>query len=473
MARAARRRIRAVAWRQWLTVLVGAGVVAAMVLVAETARRDAERHLRAQVLTERVRAEGQALGSINWQGLAIIATGNRSSAAQAQVVRGGWAAWAALSVALTDLHAAEPGPAADRLKREAGALYASGLQALLASEKGDTDRVLQLDDSVLRPQLAAFDAYARRAATAQEKTANLASRRAAELYIGSLLVGVSLLLLLGQRLHRQRRQTLLAEAERALERRSEQRVRALIEHASDVITVLDRDLSVRWQSPSVAQLLGHDPERFLGRQLVDLVHPEDGPEVGRLLAAAVQRTGVVRLSARFRHAGGDWRHLEAIADNRLSDTSVQAVVLSLRDVTARQALEDELRHQAFHDSLTGLANRALFEDRLVHALASARRHRQPVAVLFLDLDDFKTINDSLGHASGRRTAARRGDPDRRRGTRRRHRRALRGRRVRRAGREPRETTANARTVAARLMETVAGPFTIAGRELRVSASISG
>ena len=72
----------------------------------------------------------------------------------------------------------------------------------------------------------------------------------------------------------------------------------------------------------------------------------------------------------------------------------------MRDVSDRKALEDELRHQAFHDSLTGLANRALFEDRLVHCLAGARRHGRPAAILFLDLDDFKTINDSLGHASG-------------------------------------------------------------------------
>ena len=85
----------------------------------------------------------------------------------------------------------------------------------------------------------------------------------------------------------------------------------------------------------------------------------------------------------------------------LDDPAVRGYVVTVRDVSHRRMLEEQIRHQAFHDSLTGLANRALFEDRLNHALERPRRdQRQGAAVVFIDLDDFKTVNDSLGHAAG-------------------------------------------------------------------------
>jgi hypothetical protein len=94
ITKAARRRIRGIAWRQWLTVLVGAAVVAAMVLVAETARRSSERHLRAQVMVERIRVQGQAVGALDWQAIAIVAgKGAPRTAITGGLVKQGWATW--------------------------------------------------------------------------------------------------------------------------------------------------------------------------------------------------------------------------------------------------------------------------------------------------------------------------------------------------------------------------------------------
>ena len=467
-AKATRRFIMGVAWRQWLTVLVGAAVIAAMVVVAETARRDAQRHLHAQVLAERVRGDGEAIAAVHWQGLASLKSGAETlTDVQKQFVHRGLANWDALNAALTRLSRIEPGAVSARLQNSAQTMYLTGMRALLAFNAGDIKQVLRVDDAFLRPQFQSFEAAAEQAATNQQTVARQASKRANLLYVGSLVVGLLLLLLLGWRLHRQRRHVSLSEARLVLERRSEQRLRALVEHSSDVITVVDLDLAVTWQSPSVAQLLGHDPERLLGRKIIELVHPDDVLGVEHALA---NTNGTVTLGARFQHSSGDWRHLEAIADNRLADPAVEGIVLSMRDVTARKALEDELRHQAFHDSLTGLANRALFEDRLVHALARARRSHDPVAVLFLDLDDFKTINDSLGHEAGDEL--------------------LRAVAIRIAGVVRAADTAarlggdefavlaetlddddEARVIASRLLEAVAQPFEVAGRELRVSASV--
>jgi diguanylate cyclase (GGDEF)-like protein len=94
--------------------------------------------------------------------------------------------------------------------------------------------------------------------------------------------------------------------------------------------------------------------------------------------------------------------MEALSANLVDEPAVGGIVITARDVTERAALEAQLAHQAFHDPLTGLANRALFRDRVSHALALAQRRGHPITVLFLDLDDFKMVNDSLGHAEGDR-----------------------------------------------------------------------
>jgi diguanylate cyclase (GGDEF)-like protein/PAS domain S-box-containing protein len=183
--------------------------------------------------------------------------------------------------------------------------------------------------------------------------------------------------------------------------RSEERHRSLVQNSSDVVTIVDLDGMIRYESPASLHVFGYPPERVIGTRLVDLVHPEDRPAAEAYLKRFMSRPGNAPVVEwRIRHDNGEWRHCESIGANLLSDPTVAGFVLNTRDISERKELELQLRHQAFHDQLTGAANRALFRDRADHALKRAARNRKPVAVLYCDLDNLKETNDRLGHETG-------------------------------------------------------------------------
>ena len=184
-------------------------------------------------------------------------------------------------------------------------------------------------------------------------------------------------------------------------RRSEARFQTLVQNASDVILIARPDTSITYQTPSSMRTLGYEQGSLEGLPFTGLVHPDDLEQALAVFTGVAFRGGTsVTAQWRIRHADGSWHHVEVTATNLLDDETVEGIVLTLRDVSERRRLEEELKHQAFHDGLSGLANRALFRDRLDHALDRAARSKASLAVLFLDLDDFKLVNDSLGHTSG-------------------------------------------------------------------------
>lgn len=180
------------------------------------------------------------------------------------------------------------------------------------------------------------------------------------------------------------------------------RYRAITEGAANVTLVMDQAGSTFYASPSTSDILGYEPDKAWTLTLDNLVHEDDKSQLRQGFQSAVQAPGkqMSAISARVRDASGNWRDMEGTYTAMLAVAGVNGVVLSLRDMTQLKAAQSELHRLAFYDPLTGLANRQLFRDRLHQVVSRSRRSGEPAALMFLDLDGFKRINDTLGHDAG-------------------------------------------------------------------------
>ncbi len=192
----------------------------------------------------------------------------------------------------------------------------------------------------------------------------------------------------------------LRRAERRVEA-GEMRLAAMVEHATDLVCVTDPEARFIYASPAVSRALDVQPVSLIGVSVLDLVHADDVGRARDAIAEALATPGhTVSTELRVSANTLEWRHLDVVITNLVDNPAIEGLVVNARDITDRVEATHTLARRAFHDELTGLPNRAKLVHELQDRLDRARASGRQVGALFLDLDRFKVVNDSLGHAAG-------------------------------------------------------------------------
>jgi diguanylate cyclase (GGDEF)-like protein/PAS domain S-box-containing protein len=381
----------------WMALItVGALTLAALVIATLIAYADRQR--QAEILVVRLNAQAEHLSAVN----AEATIEGQLSQPLAQELAAITAELDELIVSIDDLNLPDSGgllPTKRAVEHYAEAVHAE----LTLLDHHDAPGAAALREAETSPADREMDLVLEEALDSLAAGADHASILAA---VGSILVvvlagGFQLLLL--RRFGKLTMSVSRAAGERDALARSELRFRALVQNGTELIAILQADGMVTYCSPTVEQLLQTKAAEVEGSNLARLVHPEDQSAFTELLTrATTEGSQTAQVAFRLRQGNGEWRYIDAMCRDARAEAGIDGFVLNARDVTDRTTLESELAHRAYHDTLTQLPNRALLLDRLSQALARGARTQYSTALLFIDLDNFKVVNDSLGHQVGDR-----------------------------------------------------------------------
>lgn len=182
---------------------------------------------------------------------------------------------------------------------------------------------------------------------------------------------------------------------------TEEKLQSLLYYSHEIIGVLDTDGIITFQSPSMEPTLGYKPEEIIGRNCFDLVHSDDQELAkGKFAKLLDDPNTPFTVEIRLKHKNGEWRNYKVICTNQLTNPSIQGIICNIHDITELKKKQREIQYMANHDYLTGLPNRRAFEESLDHEIRLANIDERNFAVLFLNLDGFKFLNDSIGRHIG-------------------------------------------------------------------------